>query len=163
MPGWPGPAPASSAIAAAFSWPPSRQVWASRGPAAPVRYSRVLLAVEQSNSNLWACDQAKRLPPLDKRLGSWARGEQDSDGAHLAQERLAGPGAGRRNVDRPRASWPPGRERLHDEFLYPCRVDRGEVDHAQQLTPRPGDGPCHVGGRRRGHDVGEGGGIAQRA
>jgi hypothetical protein len=52
---------------------------------------------------------------------------------------------------------------LHDEFLYQCRVDRGEVDHAQQLTPRPGDGPRHVGGRRRGHDVGDRGGIAQRA
>src|SRR6516225_8187256 len=64
-------------------------------------------------------------------LGSWARGEQDPDVAHLAQERLTEPGAARRHVDRPRASWPPGRERLHDQFLYPCRVDRGEVDHAQ--------------------------------
>src|SRR5215831_4971544 len=126
----------------------------------PEPCSRVLLAVEPSTRNLPARDQAKRLLTLDKRLGSWARREQDSDVARLAQERLTEPGAARRNVDRPRASWPPGRDRSYDEFLYPCRADRGEVDHAQQFTPRPRDGPRHVRRRRRGNDVGDRGGIA---
>src|SRR5262249_60199551 len=163
MPGWPGPAPASSAIAAACSWPPSRQVWASRGPAAPVRYSRVLLAVEQSNSNLWACDQAKRLPPLDKRLGSWAGGSRTR--TLLIWPRNASPSPGRRgemSIGRALRGRPAGSACTTNSCIRAGLTGGGWIMHSSS-PPRPGDGPCHVGGRRRGHDVGEGGGIAQRA